>query len=126
MREQQLRSSFGLLTDPIMAQFMQHNPESASAAFLERARQNLQILQRFPFTELLLPQFYQSANASGMSFNLGHQWPPQVPTGFPILQNTHPTTAGSSVSSTTEMKTKMFQRFHPYSRQFHQTPSPNS
>jgi hypothetical protein len=103
MREQQLRSSFGLLSDPLLAQFVHQHPEGASAAYR-------QILQRFPLQDLLLlPQFYQTQNVPGLNYSMAQrQWPPQMPLGLSIMPSAAPG------SSTMEMKSNSFQRFHPY------------
>jgi hypothetical protein len=104
MREQQLRSSFGLLSDPMLAQFVHQHPEGASAAYR-------QILQRFPLQDLLLlPQFYQAQNVPGINYSsmAQRQWPPQLPLGLSLIPSA---ASGPSV----EMKANSFQRFHPYS-----------
>ncbi|KFB41748.1 AGAP008569-PA-like protein [Anopheles sinensis] len=94
--EQHLRSPMRLFPDPAMAmaQFATGpDPDgSTQAALFEKARQQLQMWGRSPYSELLLPQMYQRPPANLGALNLGlwqatgGQWPPQIPPGF--LQQT--------------------------------------
>jgi len=87
--EQHLRSPLRLFPDPMMAQFMPQDTDSASAALLEKARQHLQMWGRSPYTELLLPQMYQRPNLNA-ALNLGlwqGQWTPQLSAAAGFLNN---------------------------------------
>lgn len=87
--EQHLRSPLRLFPDPLMAQFMPQDADGASAAFLEKARQQLQIWGRSPYTELLLPQMYQRPNMNAaLNFQLWQgQWSPQLSAAAGFLNN---------------------------------------
>lgn len=85
--EQHLRSPLRMFPDPMMAQFMPQ--DSDSAALLEKARQHLQMWGRSPYTELLLPQMYQRPNLNA-ALNLGlwqGQWSPQLSAAAGFLNN---------------------------------------
>jgi T-box protein 20 len=90
--EQHLRSPLRLFPDPMLAQFMPQDADSASAAILEKARQHLQMWGRSPYTELLLPQMYQRPNINA-ALNLGlwqgnlGQWSPQLSAAAGFLNN---------------------------------------
>lgn len=84
--EQHLRSPLRFFPDPLMQQLSPQETDAASLAFLEKARQHLQMFGRTPYTEMLLPQLYQRppAAAALSAFNLGiwqQQWP-QLTAGF--------------------------------------------
>ncbi|XP_067626067.1 T-box protein H15-like isoform X2 [Eurosta solidaginis] len=75
--EQHLRSPLRFFPDPLMAQLSPQEADAASLAFLEKARQHLQIFGRSPYTEMLLPQIYQRPPVLN-AFNIGmwqQQWP---------------------------------------------------
>ncbi|XP_036327898.1 T-box protein H15-like isoform X2 [Rhagoletis pomonella] len=81
--EQHLRSPLRFFPDPLMAQLSPQEADAASLAFLEKARQHLQIFGRSPYTEMLLPQIYQRPPVLN-AFNIGmwqQQWP-QLTAGF--------------------------------------------
>jgi T-box protein 20 len=133
MLEQHMRSPFGIFPDPIMAQLMQQDADNASAVFLEKARQHLQIFGRTPYTDLLMPQVYQRQNFGGLNLGLWqNQWPPQIAGGF--LNNnsaprTTPSPASTSISSGSpplDMRAKHFQRFSPYQVPQNHSPKPES
>ncbi|XP_052870397.1 T-box protein H15-like, partial [Anopheles cruzii] len=75
--EQHLRSPLRLFPDPLMAQFAsgsfapQDLQDPASMALLEKARQQLQLWGRSPYSELLLPQMYPRPPNLGGLGNLG-------------------------------------------------------
>lgn len=136
--EQHLRAPLRLFPDPLMPQMIPTDPES-QAAFIEKARQHLQMWGRSPYTELLLPQIYQRPNMAANlgALNLGlwqaGQWPPQLSAGF--LANaaaavsaprTPPpvSTPSSSGSPSPDMRAKHFQRFSPYQIPQHPRGSP--
>lgn len=127
--EQHLRGpALRLFPDPLMPQMIPQDPE-AQAAFIEKARQHLQMWGRSPYSELLLPQIYQRPHNLG-ALNLGlawqaGQWPPQLSAGFlnaavaASAPRTPPpvstTPASSSGSPSPDMRSKHFQpRFSPY------------
>ncbi|XP_012159102.1 T-box protein H15 isoform X2 [Ceratitis capitata] len=81
--EQHLRSPLRFFPDPLMAQLSPQEADAASLAFIEKARQHLQLFGRTPYTEMLLPQLYQRPPVLN-AFNLGmwqQQWP-QLTAGF--------------------------------------------
>ncbi|XP_039952008.1 T-box protein H15-like isoform X1 [Bactrocera tryoni] len=81
--EQHLRSPLRFFPDPLMAQLSPQEADAASLAFLEKARQHLQMFGRSPYTEMLLPQLYQRPPVLN-AFNIGmwqQQWP-QLTAGF--------------------------------------------
>ncbi|XP_053960247.1 T-box protein H15-like isoform X2 [Anastrepha ludens] len=81
--EQHLRSPLRFFPDPLMAQLSPQEADAASLAFLEKARQHLQLFGRSPYTEMLLPQLYQRPPVLN-AFNIGmwqQQWP-QLTAGF--------------------------------------------
>lgn len=136
--EQHLRAPLRLFPDPFTPQMIPQDPES-QAAFIEKARQHLQMWGRSPYTELLLPQIYQRPNlgANLGALNLGlwqaGQWPAQLSAGF--LANaaaavsaprTPPpvSTPSSSGSPSPDMRAKHFQRFSPYQIPQHPRGSP--
>uniref|UniRef100_A0A182F1T5 Uncharacterized protein n=1 Tax=Anopheles albimanus TaxID=7167 RepID=A0A182F1T5_ANOAL len=102
--EQHLRSPLRLFPDPLMAQFASGGPgpdlqDPASVALLEKARQQLQMWGRSPYSDLLLPQMYHHQQQrppslpglnplmSGLwqAAPAGTGWPPtgpQMPHGF--------------------------------------------
>lgn len=125
--EQHLRAPLRLFPDPIMQQFAQQDPEGASAALLEKARQHLQMWGRSPYTELLLPQMYQRPNLNAINLGLWQgQWPPQLSAGFlsaaaasqqtrtPPPPPISTTTSSSSGSPSPDIRAKNFARFSPY------------
>ncbi|XP_037958794.1 T-box protein H15-like [Teleopsis dalmanni] len=81
--EQHLRSPLRFFPDPLMQQLSPQDADAASLAFLEKARQHLQMFGRSPYTEMLLPQLYQRPPTLN-AFNIGmwqQQWP-QLTAGF--------------------------------------------
>ncbi|XP_058818334.1 T-box protein H15-like isoform X2 [Topomyia yanbarensis] len=135
--EQHLRAPLRLFHDPMLAQFSigpSQDMDGAQAAFIEKARQHLQIWGRSPYSDLLLPQIYQRPPQMGTAMNLGglwqSQWSPQLPPAF--LQNaaaaavasastasTPPPpvstpTSSSGSPSPSDMRAKHFARFSPY------------
>lgn len=150
--EQHLRSPLRFFPDPLMQQFSTQETDAASLAFLEKARQHLQMFGRSPYTEMLLPHLYQRppAAAALSAFNLGlwqQQWP-QLTAGF--LANQHAaaaqaaanaaaaaaavnsnrtpppaTTPSSSGSASPDLRSKHLHRFSPYQVP-HQHPPPPS
>lgn len=130
--EQHLRAPLRLFPDPIMSQFAQQDPDLASAALLEKARQHLQMWGRSPYTELLLPQMYQRPNLTALNLGLWQgQWPPQLSAGFlsaATQARTPPpvsSTPSSSGSPSPDIRAKSFARFSPYQVP-HQPPSSRS
>lgn len=133
MLEQHMRSPFGIFPDPIMAQLMQQDADNASAAFLEKARQHLQMFGRTPYTDLLMPQVYQRQNFGGFNLSL---WPPQIAGSFmnnnsAAAPRTTPSPASTSISSRSpplDMRAKHFQRFSPYQipQQNNHSPKPDT
>lgn len=84
--EQHFRSPLRFFPDPLMQQLSPQEADAASMAFLEKARQHLQIFGRSPYTEMLLPHLYQRPPAAAAlnAFNIGmwqQQWP-QLTAGF--------------------------------------------
>lgn len=119
--EQHLRAPLRLFPDPIMSQFAPQDADAASAALLEKARQQLQMWGRSPYTELLLPQMYQRPNLNALNLGLWQgQWPPQLSAGFlsATSQNRTPppvsSTPSSSGSPSPDIRAKSFARFSPY------------
>lgn len=119
--EQHLRAPLRLFPDPIMSQFAPQDADAASAALLEKARQQLQMWGRSPYTELLLPQMYQRPNLNALNLGLWQgQWPPQLSAGFlsAASQNRTPppvsSTPSSSGSPSPDIRAKNFARFSPY------------
>lgn len=141
--EQHLRTPLRLFPDPFSPQMLPQDPE-AQAAFIEKARQHLQMWGRSPYSELLLPQMYQRPNLGALNIGLwqaASQWPPQLSAGFLAAnaaaaaqsQNAARTpppavsTPSSSGSPSPDMRTKHFQRFSPYQiPQHHNTSSSSS
>lgn len=81
--EQHLRSPLRFFPEPLMQHLSPQDADAASLAFLEKARQHLQMFGRSPYTEMLLPQLYQRPPTLG-AFNIGmwqQQWP-QLTAGF--------------------------------------------
>ena len=133
--EQHLRAPLRLFPDPIMQQFAQQDPEGASAALIEKARQHLQMWGRSPYTELLLPQMYQRPNLNALNIGLWQgQWPPQLSAGFlsaaasQVANRTPPpSTPSSSGSPSPDIRAKNFSaRFSPYPVPPHRPPSTRS
>ncbi|CAH1711341.1 unnamed protein product [Chironomus riparius] len=141
LMEQHLRSPLRLFPDPMMAQFMPQDADSA--ALLEKARQHLQMWGRSPYAEMLLPQMYaQRPNINAAALNLGlwqGQWPSQLTAaaGFlnnqaalqqaaavaqqqarsppPPPQSATPNSSGSPSPSSHDMRSKHYaSRFSPY------------
>ncbi|XP_058977338.1 T-box protein H15-like isoform X3 [Musca domestica] len=84
--EQHFRSPLRFFPDPLMQQMSPQDADAASMAFLEKARQHLQMFGRSPYTEMLLPHLYQRPPTAAAlnAFNLGmwqQQWP-QLTAGF--------------------------------------------
>ncbi|XP_073821084.1 T-box protein H15-like isoform X2 [Musca autumnalis] len=84
--EQHFRSPLRFFPDPLMQQMSAQDADAASLAFLEKARQHLQMFGRSPYTEMLLPHLYQRPPTAAAlnAFNLGmwqQQWP-QLTAGF--------------------------------------------
>ncbi|KAM7351740.1 T-box protein H15-like isoform 2-T2 [Cochliomyia hominivorax] len=84
--EQHLRSPLRFFPDPLMQQLSPQEADAASLAFIEKARQHLQMFGRSPYTEMLLPHLYQRppTTAAINAFNIGmwqQQWP-QLTAGF--------------------------------------------
>ncbi|XP_058056378.1 T-box protein H15-like [Anopheles bellator] len=110
--EQHLRSPLRLFPDPLMAQFAsgglapQDLQDPASVALLEKARQQLQLWGRSPYSELLLPQMYPRPPNLGTLGNLGlwqgsppgGGWSPGPPLPHGFLSNA---AAGSAAPPTT-------------------------
>lgn len=100
--EQHLRSPLRFFPDPLMQQFSAQETDAASLAFIEKARQHLQMFGRSPYTEMLLPHLYQrppAAAAALSAFNLGlwqQQWP-QLTAGF--LANQHAAAATQAAAA---------------------------
>lgn len=83
--EQHLRAPLRFFPDSMLAQFAAHDAESASAAVLEKARQNLQMFGRVtPYPDLLMQQIYQrSPSFAPLNLSLWqNQLPPQLSAGF--------------------------------------------
>jgi T-box protein 20 len=119
--EHHLRSPLRLFPDPIMAQFMQQDPEGVSAVLLEKTKQHLQMWGRSPYTELLLPQVYQRHNIAGINLGLWQgQWSRPMPNGFLSNSSTPQTPPPSTLepvstgSPSPDTRVKHFQRFSPY------------
>uniref|UniRef100_A0A336MMS8 CSON002431 protein n=1 Tax=Culicoides sonorensis TaxID=179676 RepID=A0A336MMS8_CULSO len=145
--EQHLRTPLRLFPDPFSPQMLPQDPE-AQAAFIEKARQHLQMWGRSPYSELLLPQMYQRPNLGALNLGLwqaatSQGWPPQLSAGFLAAnaaaaaqqqQQTNPrtpppavSTPSSSGSPSPDMRSKHFQRFSPYQiPQHHNTSSSSS
>lgn len=137
--EQHLRSPLRLFPDPLMPQMLPQDPEG-QAAFIEKARQHLQMWGRSPYSELLLPQIYQRPNLGALNLGLAWQasqaaWPPQLSAGFlnaaAAAANTPRTpppvsTPSSSGSPSPDMRAKHFQRFSPYQIPQHHNSSASS
>lgn len=69
-----------------MQQLSPQEADAASLAFIEKARQHLQMFGRSPYTEMLLPHLYQRPPSAAAinAFNIGmwqQQWP-QLTAGF--------------------------------------------
>ncbi|XP_013102559.2 T-box protein H15 isoform X2 [Stomoxys calcitrans] len=84
--EQHFRSPLRFFPDPLMQQMSPQEADAASLAFLEKARQHLQMFGRSPYTEMILPHLYQRPPTAAAlnAFNLGmwqQQWP-QLTAGF--------------------------------------------
>ncbi|KAI8125453.1 T-box transcription factor TBX20 [Lucilia cuprina] len=84
--EQHLRSPLRFFPDPLMQQLSPQEADAASLAFIEKARQHLQMFGRSPYTEMLLPHLYQRPPSAAAinAFNIGmwqQQWP-QLTAGF--------------------------------------------
>ncbi|TMW46470.1 hypothetical protein DOY81_008450 [Sarcophaga bullata] len=84
--EQHLRSPLRFFPDPLMQQLSPQEADAASLAFIEKARQHLQMFGRSPYTEMLLPHLYQRPPTAAAinAFNIGmwqQQWP-QLTAGF--------------------------------------------
>ncbi|XP_030380649.1 T-box protein H15 [Scaptodrosophila lebanonensis] len=85
--DQHMRAPLRFFPDPLMAQLSPQEADAASLAFLEKARQHLQMFGRSPYTDMLLPHLYQRAAPAPpalSAFQLGmwqQQWP-QLTAGF--------------------------------------------
>lgn len=129
--DQHLRAPLRLFPDPMLAQFLPQDTEAASAVLLEKARQHLQMWNRSPYTELLLPQMYQRPNFAALNLGLWQgQWPPQLSAGFlsaaavaasvsartppPSQSSVTQPSSSSSGSPSPDLRTKHFARFSPY------------
>lgn len=138
--EQHLRAPLRLFPDPFSPQMLPQDPEG-QAAFIEKARQHLQMWGRSPYSELLLPQIYQRPNIGALNLGLWQaagQWGPQLSAGFlaanaaavanAAAPRTPPpvSTPSSSGSPSPDMRAKHFQRFSPYQIPQHHTSSSSS
>ncbi|XP_055708993.1 T-box protein H15-like isoform X1 [Phlebotomus papatasi] len=129
--EQHLRTPLRLFPEPLLPQFPQ---DADGAALLEKARQQLQIWGRSPYTELLLPQVYQRPGLGALNLGLWQgQWPPQLSAGFltsaAAASRTPPpsvSTPSSSGSPSPDIRAKHFSRFSPYQVPPHHPPSSRS
>lgn len=88
--EQHMRSSLGIFPEPLMTHLM---PQAMDSILMEKARQQLQVWGRSPYSELLVQQMYQRSNLNNQ-MNLGlwqGQWSQQLSIGFlnnhPLIQN---------------------------------------
>lgn len=137
--EQHLRSPLRLFPDPMFAQFQLPDSEMASAALMEKARQQLQLWGRTPYAELLLPQIYPRPNFNALLWQ--NQWSPQFSAGFlsaaaaaasaastkaPQIPSPHsqmptasssliiPSTSPSSKTPSPDIRPQHYARFSPY------------